>query len=101
MTMRLIGKGKIKELSSIGYSVDYYEFYGIGYATMEEAYNDIMANPKCSIVVASLTTDQREGKKLLLNNGFKQIGKTRVNPNSGNRISVFAKKIEKRNKKRK
>ncbi len=45
------------------------------------------------IIIASLTSSQLDGIKFLLANGFTQIGEQRTNPNSGNKIILFLKKI--------
>ena len=97
-------KGKlpgVKELTNVGYANDGY--YGYGYyrrkpRTMQQRYDKAMADPKCGMVVASLTVNQTAGIECLLKNGFKKVGPSRVNPNSGNSILLLAKRITKKKK---
>lgn len=80
------------ELSGVG--------YGAGYEPpLQKMYDQVMTSAalkKFSIVVASLTTDQEHGIKLLLKNGFKQIGKAALNHNSGHMILLFTKLLHSR-----
>lgn len=72
------------------------ELNGVGNDASQASYDRAMS-PKelsgCSVVVASLTTDQQDGKKCLLKNGFIQVGPAKRNPNSGNMILLFIKFI--------
>lgn len=99
--MKLTGSGKVRQLSSIGYGSDYRYNYITGKnESMQERYDRAMQSPRCSIVIASLTLGQKAGIKLLHNNGFEAVEKAHRNPNSGNKILLFAKKIAKKSKKK-
>lgn len=53
------------------------------------------------IILASLAENQ--GKKpvnFLKKNGFRQVGKWKKNPNSGNRIALFMKRLRPKSKKK-
>lgn len=87
----------VKELSDIGYERYYCvrNYYYGEKRTMQGCYDIVMAKPKCAVVVASLTVDQVDGIKLLLNNGFEKVGRAKRNPNSRNKILLFVKHIGK------
>ena len=71
------------------------ELSGVGYSN-QDAYDKAMtpaALKGCSVVVASLTTDQTDGVKILLKNGFTQIGEAKKNPNTSHMILLFTKFI--------
>lgn len=73
------------------------ELHSIGHGSSQANYDKAIASSKelksCNVIVASLTTDQNEGKKILLKNGFIQVGPAKKNPNSGNMILLFVKFI--------
>ena len=93
----------VKELTNVGYANEGYGYYGYGYRrrkplTMQQRYDKAMDDPKCGMVVASLTVNQTAGIECLLKNGFKKAGPSRVNPNSGNSILLLVKRITKKKK---
>lgn len=47
----------------------------------------------CSVIVSSLIVAQKDEARLLLKNGFIQVGPPRRNPNSGNMILLLVKFI--------
>lgn len=70
------------------------ELSGVGYGTNQDSYDKAMSSTAlkgCNVVVASLTTDQEDGVKFLLKNGFIQIGKAKRNPNTGHMILLLTK----------
>lgn len=74
------------------------ELSAVGYNSTQNAFDAAMKSPNlkgCNIVVASLTVDQTEGAKLLLKNGFSQIGVAKRNPNTGHMILLFTKTMDK------
>lgn len=86
----------VMELTNVGYRDDYKHMYRLdGATTMGQAYKSVMGNIKgrCSMVIASLTVGQKAAKNLLIDNGFKQVGKPKRNPNSGNRIILLVKRV--------
>lgn len=96
-----IGNG-IKELAGIGnrfHSDDYDEGYDEYYdrevpvnKQIKEVSDDLakMLKKQKSVVVASLTAQQKREARVLRQNGFKQIMGTVENPNSGNMIRLYA-----------
>lgn len=74
------------------------ELSGVGYSATQATYEAAMKSPASkgiNIVVASLTTDQKDGIKFLLANGFAQVGTAKRNPNTGHMILVFTKTVGK------
>lgn len=74
-----------------------FELGGVGHTPAQHIYEDVLKqhdNLKgCKMIAASLTTDQRDGIKFLLKNGFIQIGDAKRNPNSGHMIVLLVKYI--------
>lgn len=86
----------LKELAGIGSPYNYFK------NDMQRAY-DMAVRPTtigqdCSVIMASVTTNQMPAIKLLKDNGFSQVGRGRKNPNSGNTILLFAKFVGKQRK---
>lgn len=68
----------------------------------EYMYNQEMGRFRsAAFVIASLTKTQKTATKLLLDNGFKRIGEYKRNPNSGNMIALFVKRVGERVPKKK
>lgn len=90
----------VKELRSIGYKADYLDYLNnspdLQKQEMHKNYKTAMKNIDSSFVIASIITDQKDAKKLLLDNGFKQDGKSKKNNNSGNNIWLFVKSLRKK-----
>lgn len=91
----------IKEMFYVGYRKDYGNHKRSYYPgrSFEEVYKEKMgkvsSDPSCEMVVASLTVKQQFAKNKLLKLGFKQVGRPKRNPNSGNRIILLVKNIKK------
>lgn len=71
------------------------ELSGVGHSS-QDSYDKTMTPASlkgCSVVVSSLTVDQKDEAKRLLKNGFLQVGPPKRNPNSGNMILLFIKFI--------
>lgn len=71
-----------------------HSYYGL---SLQAEYDNAMKKPDCAFVIASAAVKhQPAGVACLLKNGFKQVGKNKRNPNSGNSIALFVKAIPKK-----
>jgi hypothetical protein len=86
----------IKELCEVGCGND---------EPSQREYDMIMNDwPAKAIVIASLTSKQKNAIKFLLKNGFEMVRdkgrKWKINPNTRNKIALFVKYVNKRKKRR-
>jgi hypothetical protein len=86
----------IRELADVGENPDVYDLArAIDYSVYHDA--DCVAG---TILIASLTTKQKAGIKFLKREGFKAVSRPAMNPNSGNKIVLYMKRLSKADMKR-
>ncbi len=85
----------IAQIYQIGSKPNKKKFAAILYDYIADYYPGDLA-----MIIASLTTKQKPGIKFMKEMGFKQIGKARKNPNSGNDILLFKKDITDKDRKK-
>lgn len=94
MLLYLSSTSSVRELAAIGDVADYGNS-----KSFQAAYDNAIKSPifpentSHSIIMASVKTTQKSAQKLLLKNGFMQVGRPKKNPNSGNSIILFVKFI--------
>lgn len=80
-------------VSSTDISCGIDQLVDIGYEPTQAEYDNAMTDPEAAMIIASLTTKQKRGLKLLKKNGFTRVGRSKLNPNSGNDIVLLVKRV--------
>ncbi len=90
------------ELVASAISCGVFELDGVGTHPTDTEYDCTMAynGGTCAIVIASVPADWTNAVKFLKRKGFKQTLRQNRNPNSGNKIALFAKNVTKKERAR-
>lgn len=79
------------------------ELVDIGNSPRQDDFDPILryeCKGSCALIIASLTSQQKNAGKFLLKNKFKKVGKWVKNPNSGNKIALFVREVSQKRKRR-